>query len=316
MKKSKPKVIVIVGPTASGKTDLAIRLAEKFNGEIISADSRQVYRGMDIGTAKPKLVKKGGLFSKNIRHHLLDVRDINQPFTAKEFKNLAEKAIKEILGRGKLPIVVGGTGLYIKALTDNLNLAAIPPNEKLRKELEKELNKKGVGALYEKLIRLDPEAAYIVDQQNPRRVIRAMEIVLSRQGSLQKIRSEGEPSFDIIALGLYCSPNILKRKTERRVKAMIGAGLVKEVKKLIKKYSYDSEPLSAIGYREIYKYLQGKISLAEAVRKMQSNTWRYAKKQMIWFARDKRVRWIEKRKEAEKLVGKFLAAKEATALPH
>ena len=306
--KSKPKVTVIVGPTASGKSELAISIAKKFSGEIVSADSRQVYRGMDIGTAKPELVKKNGaLFSRGVRHHLLDIRDINQTFTAKEFKDLAEKAIKEILNRGKLPIVVGGTGLYIKALTDNLNLATTPPNEKLRKKLQNELNRRGVTALYERLVCLDPEAAYIVDRKNPRRVIRALEIALTQKSSLEKLRTGGEVPFVFLQIGLRRSSEILKKKIERRAVAMVSAGLVKEVKNLVKKYSPDLEPLSAIGYREICEHLQGKIPLAEAVRKMQRNTWRYAKKQMAWFARNKRVRWVKKGKEAEALVRKFLA---------
>ena len=301
------KIVVIVGPTASGKSELAISIAKKFNGEIISADSRQVYRGMDIGTAKPKLIKKGrNFFFAGVRHHLVDVRSVDQTFTVKEFKDLAEKAAKGIIKRGKVPIVAGGTGLYIKALVDNLNFAKTRPDEKLRKKLGRELDKKGLGALYQRLVRADPEAAYIVDPQNPRRVIRALEIALTRKKPLKNARARNKPLFTALQIGIDRRPSALKRKIEKRAAVMIKSGLVGEVKKLIEKYPTAPEPLSAIGYREVIEYLEGKITRDEAIERMRSNTWRYAKKQTVWFRKDRRIHWVKTKKEAEFLVKEFM----------
>ncbi len=301
------KIVVIVGPTASGKTAFAIRLAKKLDGEVISADSRQVYRGMDIGTAKPKLVRKSGaLFSESIRHHLMDICDINQPFTAKDFKTLAERAIRDISKRNKLPMVVGGTGLYIKALVENLNLTATPPNAGLRRKLESELKKYGPPRLYSKLVKLDPEAAYIVDSKNPRRVIRALEIALASKKPLAEVRSSGQSPFDILEIGINRPREELKRKIEKRVIEMIKTGLIAEAKKLVAAYPQKPEPFSAIGYREIIDYLENKIPLDEAVRQIQSSTWRYAKKQIAWFKKDPRVIWVSSQKQAKALVKNFL----------
>lgn len=304
----KPKVIVIVGPTASGKSDLAISLAKKFHGEVISADSRQVYKGMDIGTAKPKLARRGNaLFSQEIRHHLMDIKTINQPFNVQSFKTLAERAIRDIAKRNKLPIVVGGTCLYIKALVDNLTLTETPPNKKLRQRLKIEMKKKGLTALFEKLIKLDPEAAYIVDHQNPRRVIRALEIVLTQKKPLQELRGKREPFFETFQIGIDLLRPILKKRIEERVtKKMLKNGLIEEVKKLIEKYGKHHEPLSALGYREIINYLDGIITLEEAVHQNITGTWRYAKKQIAWFKKDPRVQWIKTKKEAEELAQSFL----------
>ncbi len=301
------RVLVIVGPTASGKTALAIRLAKKFNGEVISADSRQIYRGMDIGTAKPRLIRRGAaIFSEGIRHHLLDIRNINQSFTAKDFKTLAERAIRGIIKREKLPIVVGGTGLYVKTLVENLNLADTPPNRKTRSRLEKELALKGPKSLYDQLVKLDPEAAYIVDPQNPRRVIRALEIALGGKSRASRAEAKRNPFFDFLEIGLEKPRAGLKRIIEKRALAMAERGLAREVKTLIARYGKDKEPLSAIGYREIILVLEGQATMEEALRKIQANTWRYAKKQIAWFKKDPKVHWVKTPAEAEKMAAKFL----------
>lgn len=304
---NKPKVVVIVGPTASGKTALAIHLAKKFNGEIISADSRQVYSGMDIGTAKPKLARRGKfLYSQNIRHHLMNIRKISQPFSAADFKNRAEKAVRDIAARGKLPIVVGGTGLYVKTLVESLNLAATPADLRLRRKFTRELKTDGLAHLFSKLIKLDPEAAYIIDPKNPRRVIRALEIALAGKKPLTKARTRRRPLFNFLELGIDVPREELKKKIEVRVRAMITGGLVDEVRELLRSHGKNSEPLSAIGYREVIDYLGGKISLDRAIRQIQTNTWRYAKKQIAWFKKDPRVRWIKTKPEAEGLVSAFI----------
>ncbi len=304
----KPRIVVVVGPTASGKSELAIYLARRFNGEVISADSRQVYRGMDIGTAKPKLTRrKNKLYSQGIRHYLMNIKDINQSFSVKSFKILAERSIQDIARRGKIPFVAGGTGLYIKALVDNLTLTETPPNKTLRQNLEKELGTKGLSFLYKRLIKLDPEAAYIVDPKNPRRVIRALEIALTQRKPLKEARAKKIPFFDALQIGISREPLLLKKRIkERVVKEMMKNGLVEEVKKLVQKYGANHEPLSALGYREIIDYINGKITLEEAIRQNQSATWRYAKKQLAWFKKDTRICWIKTKREAEKLVGVFI----------
>lgn len=303
------KIIVVVGPTASGKTALAIHLAKRFSGEVISADSRQIYRGMNIGTAKPKLVKKGkAFFSEGVRHYLMNVRDINQPFSAKDFKTLAERAIRDIAKRKKLPVIVGGTGLYVKTLVENLNLTATPPNPRLRRKLEKDLKTRGLPYLYSKLVELDAEAAYIVDPKNPRRVIRALEVAITNKKPLKQTRTKNKPRFDFLEIGIECPRDKLKKKIEDRVSAMVKSGLIGEVRYLIQKYGSSPEPLSAIGYREVIAMLEKKIPMEDAIRQMQTNTWRYAKKQIAWFRKDLRVNWIKNKKEAELLAKKFLTA--------
>ncbi|MFA4999098.1 MAG: tRNA (adenosine(37)-N6)-dimethylallyltransferase MiaA, partial [Candidatus Paceibacterota bacterium] len=186
------KLIVILGPTASGKTSLSLKLAKKFNGEIISADSRQAYRGLDIGTAKP--TKKQ---LKQVKHYLVDIKNPNQHYTVGQYKRDAIKAINRIIKSGKVPFLVGGTGLYIKSLTDNLEIPEVKPDWKLRNKLESEIKSKGLKSVYNKLIKMDPEAAYIIDKNNPRRVIRALEIAIKTKKPFSQQRKKGKPLFDV-----------------------------------------------------------------------------------------------------------------------
>jgi len=324
--KEKTPVVVIVGPTASGKSKLAIKLARKFNGEIISADSRQVYRGIDIGTAKPPLSpenqkgggvrlnappfqRKGGIppyVSNGIIHHLINIKNINQEFSVQDFKTLAEKAIKKISKRNHLPFVVGGTGLYIKALVDNLNLSNTPPNKKLRKKLDREIQKYGTQHLMEKLTHLDPEAAYTIDPQNPRRIIRALEIALTQKKPIENTRVREDSCLRILQIGIELPRSELRKRIEKRSKSMLREGLVNEVQSLIEKFSSRAEPLSAIGCREIIEYIEGKLTLEQALQKNVSSTWRYAKKQMSWFKKDNRIHWIQQTNQAEKLIKAFM----------
>ena len=229
--KKKPKILVIAGPTASGKSVLAIQLAKKFNGEIVSADSRQVYRGMDIGTAKPSKKEMAA-----IPHHLIDIRNSDENYTVSEYKRDAVKAIKKILKNKKLPILTGGTGFYIKAIIDNLNIPEVAPDLKLRLKMEKEIAKYGLRRLFNRLVKIDPEAAYIVDPNNPRRVIRALEIAIKTKKPFSAQRETGRQLFEFLEIGIKQSKRVLNNRINKRVDEMLKAGLAEEVKMLIKKY--------------------------------------------------------------------------------
>jgi tRNA dimethylallyltransferase len=309
----KPKIVVIVGPTASGKSDLAVKIARKFNGEIVSADSRQVYRSMDIGTAK----------YRTMRQYMIDIKNPDEDYTVAEYKKDALAAIRKILKRGKLPILAGGTGLYVKAVVDNLDIPAVAADEKLRRRLEEKAKKRGLDYLFKKLVKLDPETAYIVDPKNPRRVIRALEIAIKTGRPFSTQRKVGRRLFNTLQIGIRISPEKLKARIGSRVDRMIKNGLIKEVKKLVKKYGWNQKALrrgsaqafDAIGYREIIAYFKKQISLDEAVRLIKRNTWHYAKRQMTWFKKDKNIKWLKGCKGAEELVRKFLSENHGTVPP-
>lgn len=296
----RPKIIIILGPTASGKTALAIKLAKKFNGEIVSADSRQVYRGMDIGTAKPT-----GKELKQIKHYLIDIKNPDQPYTLGQFKQDAVKTVRKINKTGKVPFLVGGTGLYIKAVVENLNIPEVKPNKQLRRKLERQLVKHGLPYLYGKLTALDPETAYIIDPKNPRRIIRALEVAMTTKKPFSQQRKKGQPLFDCLILGLDPSPAKLKSKIFKRSEIMISQGLAEEVKKLVEKYGARQIPFDAIGYREIIHYLRGKTTLRQALELINKNTWQFAKRQLTWF-RHLPIVWTKNQTEAEKEIEKFL----------
>lgn len=296
-----PKIIVIVGPTASGKTAFSIEIAKKFGGEVISADSRQVYKGMDIGTGK--ITKKE---MAEIPHYLIDIKNPDENYTAAEYKRDAIIAIRKILKKKKLPILVGGTGLYVKAVIDNLKIPEVKPDFKLRRKLEKEIEKHGLNFIFKKLIQLDPEAAYIVDPNNHRRIIRALEIAIKTKKPFSLQRKVGKPLFDFIEIGISLPKETFKRRIYKRVDTMVKRGLVKEVKNLTKKYGTKLQSFDAIGYREIIELLNKKNPLKKAIGLIKKNTWHYAKRQITWFSKDKRIHWVKNQKQAEKLVKKFL----------
>lgn len=296
------KLIVITGPTASGKTALSLKLAKKLNAEIISADSRQVYRGLDIGTAKPTKKQLKAVF-----HHLINIKKPNQNYTLGQYKKDALNAASKVINSGKIPMLVGGTGLYISAIVNNLDIPAVKPDKHLRKKLEKMIRRHGAYYAFGKLTALDPEAAYIVDPRNPRRIIRALEIALiSKKPFSSSAHKKGPPLFDFLILGLDIPPEKLKNRIEKRVETMVKAGLVKEVKNLIKKYGKRRVPFDAIGYREIIDYLDKKITLREAIEQIKRNTRRFARRQMTWFRRLPVV-WIKNQKQADKAIAKFLS---------
>lgn len=329
--KKLPKIVVFLGPTASGKTELGIFLAKKFsakggpafgwNGaEIISADSRQVYRGMDIGTAKPGEGKRGKVKGESVyvvdgvTHHLIDVVNPDEEFTLADFKKMAEEKIADILKRGKLPIVVGGTGLYIWALVDNLDIPKKAVDEKLRARL----NATPLAELLKMLKEKDPDSYNNIDLKNPRRVIRALEVALSGE-SFWGNRRAGKPLYDALQIGLKWPREVLYERINRRVDKQIEQGLVDEVKKLAQDLTlalslarrgniWELPSMSGIGYRQFKEYLSGKETLEEAVEKLKRDTRKYAKRQETWFKRDKRIKWIEgdDRKQAEEEVNKFI----------
>ncbi len=291
------KLIVVLGPTASGKSDLAIKLAKRFNGEIVSADSRQIYQEMDIGTAKPT---KGQ--AADIPHHLIGVVKPNQEFSLAQYKSLAVKTIKDIQKRGLLPFLVGGTGLYIQAVVDNLQIPQVKPNKKTRDRLEKLTNQQ----LFNRLNKLDPASAELIDQNNKRRLIRALEVCLLTEKPFSEQRKKGQPLFEIRQIGLKINKATLNKKIDQRVEKMIKAGLVEEVKKLSEKYHFQLPAMSGIGYQEIGQYLQNKISLAEAKYLIKQRTRQYARRQLTWFKRDKRINWIKNYSAALKIITDLL----------
>lgn len=277
-------LLVLLGPTASGKTALALEIAKQFNGEIISADSRQVYRYMDIGTDKIPEEKRQG-----IPHYLIDVVNPDERFTVADFKKLTEEKIDEILSRNKLPMIVGGTGLYLRSLTENFSIPA--ENPELRKKLLEELEEMGIAALYEKLKKLDPAAALKIHPNNARYVVRALEIVMSTNAPKPDIRLK--PKWRVLKIGLNPAKEILFERIQRRVDEQIERGLVDETKKLLKRYPKNLASMSALGYGEMIQYLEGALTLHDAAELLKRNTRNFAKRQMVWFKREKEVIWVE-----------------------
>lgn len=294
MSRALPKLIVILGPTASGKSKLSIKLAEKFGGEIVNADSRQVYKEMDIGTGKVRREK--------IRHHLLDVVSPAKPFSLAQYQRLAFRAIDDILKRKKLPIICGGTGLYIRAIVDNLDIPKVKPDIKLRQRLEKQTAAK----LFSRLKKLDPKTAKIIDKHNKRRLVRALEVVLTKQTSFSDLQKTKKPRYEVLQIGLNADRQILRRRIEKRFSQMLKDGLIDETRELLKKYPANLPSMSGIGYWEIGLYLSGEISLDAAIQKAITRTYQYSKRQMTWFKKDDRISWVTKPQRVFKLIEQFL----------
>lgn len=296
VKSQKLKVVVILGPTASGKSSLAIKVAEKFDGEIVNADSRQIYKKMDIGTGKTD-----SLGSK-IPHHLLDVISPDKPFSLAQYQRLAFRAIDDILKRKKIPIVCGGTGLYIRAIVDNLDIPKVAPDPILRQKMEKQTAAK----LFAQLRKLDPKTAKIIDKHNKRRLVRALEVVIAKQTSFAELQKIKEPRYNALQIGIKTDRQILRQRIEKRFKQMIKDGLIDETKNLLKKYSSTLPSMSGIGYLEMGQYLAGEISLDQAIQKAVARTYQYSKRQMTWFKKDERIKWIDSPAQATKLSALFL----------
>ncbi len=299
------KVIVIVGPTCSGKTELAIKIAGNLNSEIISADSRQFYKYLDIGTAKPNAEELA-----SVKHHFIDILLPDEEYNVSRFEKEALHVITEIARKDKIPVIAGGSGLYIKAVIDGI-FDAVDTDENYRKELLELKHKYGDEFLYEKLKKVDPFVAEKLLPQNWKRVIRALEVYKLTGKSISEFQKEHkrETPFEFIQFGLNWPREILYENIEKRVDEMINKGLIDEVKQLLSKgYSEELNALNTVGYKEIISFLRDEIDLTEAIRLIKRNTRRYAKRQMTWFRKDKRIYWfdINERKQLNEIAKKII----------
>lgn len=280
--KKKIKVIAIVGATASGKTAYAIELAKKLDGEIISADSRLVYKGFDIGTAKPTIEER-----ENIPHHIIDVVEPEFEYSAGLYKKQASDKINEIAQKGKIPIIAGGTGLYIDILLKNYNLPEIEPNRDLRTKLSKYSSEE----LFDILKTKDSEAVEFIDKNDRKKIIRAIEIINTTGKSLKDSRGIDEQEYEVEWLGRNFDRETLYSRIDKRVDIMIETGLVEETKNLLSKHGKIPNLINTIGYREILGYLENKYSLDKAKELLKKNTRNYAKRQLTWFRRNEAIKW-------------------------
>lgn len=294
------KLITILGPTASGKSELAIKLAKKFNGEIVSADSRQVYKSLDIGTGK--VTKKE---MKGIPHHLLDVASPKRRFTVAQYRKLALKAINKIQKKNKIPILCGGTGFYIQAVVNGIIIPEVKPDWRLRSNL----NKLSAAELYQKLKKLDPKRAKTIEKKNKRRLVRAIEIIMKTKKPVPPFKKQPLP-YPVLIIGIKKSLEELKKIIEKRFLKWLRQGLIKEVKNLKKSgLSWKKIEDFGIHYRVIAQYLQRKLNYQEMIAKSLKELVDYVRRQMTWFKCDKRIIWVKNYKEAEKLIKKFLKNK-------
>jgi tRNA dimethylallyltransferase len=284
------KLIAVVGPTATSKTALGIRLARAIDGEIVGADSRQVYRRMDIGTAKPTPEERA-----LTPHHLLDVVDPDEPFSLAQYLELATAALDDIWARGRQPLLVGGSGQYVWALLEGWTVPRLPPQPELRRALEERAAEEGPEALHRELARVDQRAAAGIDPRNVRRVIRALEVYQATGRPISFWQEKAPPSWETLVLGLTCPRDELYRRIDARVDGMIEAGLVDEVRGLLAMgYSRELPSMSGIGYREVSQHLAGELDLSTAVERIKTATHRLARQQATWFRRDdSRIRWID-----------------------
>ncbi|HYC79560.1 MAG TPA: tRNA (adenosine(37)-N6)-dimethylallyltransferase MiaA [Candidatus Binatia bacterium] len=290
------KILVILGPTATGKSNLAIQLAKKYNGEIISADSRQIYKGMDLGTGKVSKKEQ-----KIVPHHLLDIASPKRQFTVARFKKLAVKAIKDISQRGRLPILVGGTAFYIYTVIDDLNLPEVKPDLKLRKELEV----KSELELFKILKKLDPRRAQNIDSHNKVRLVRAIEIIKSSGNKVPPLRRN--KIYDSLIIGLNKPQIALYSAIDKRLEERLNQGMVKEVRKLLTQgVSHKKLETFGLEYRYISLYLQKKLSYEQMIAELKNAIHRFAKRQMTWFKKDSRINWIKTQTQAEKLLKNFI----------
>ena len=287
---SKQKLLVIIGPTAVGKTKLSIEMAKRYNGEIISGDSMQIYRGMDIGTAKIKPEEMEG-----IPHYLIDIKEPTENFSVAEFQLLVRAKIDEIAQKGKLPIIVGGTGLYIQSVIYDYQFSDVPGDEAYRLALEERVKEIGHEALYKELLEVDPDSAAQIHPNNVRRVIRALEIFHLTGKTMQEFQRTQQPDllYDTAIIGLTMEREKLYERINYRVDIMVEEGLIEEVKRLYQQGLRDCQSIQAIGYKELFAYFDGKIALDEAIANLKQNSRRYAKRQLTWFRNKMDVVWFD-----------------------
>ena len=284
---NKPKVIVICGPTASGKTALSIQLAQKINGEIISSDSMQIYKDMNIGTAKPDKQEMQG-----IKHYLLDFVEPNQRYSVADYKKDAENAIEDILQKGKVPIIVGGTGLYVDSLIYGIEYPNIEFDENYRKKLEKRAEKEGLEKLYEEARKIDPQAMEKISRNDQKRILRVLEIynATGKTKTEQEIESrKNEVKYDYKVFAINMDREKLYDRINKRVDIMIQKGLIEEVENLLKKYNEFPTAIQGLGYKEVVEYLQGKVLKEDMIENIKRESRRYAKRQITWFKKNKQT---------------------------
>lgn len=287
----KEKVIVICGPTASGKTAMSIELAKKINGEIVSCDSMQIYKEMDIGTAKPTREEMQG-----IKHYMIDIISPDQRYSVADYKRDAKIAIREILKKGKTPIVVGGTGLYVDSLIYEIEYQDIKFDEEYRKELEKQAREKGLNTLYEEAKKIDPEAILKISPNDQKRILRILEIYHATgmtKTEQEKKSREKEPEFDYKVYALNMPREKLYERINLRVDLMIKQGLIKEVEEIYHKYSEFPTAMQGLGYKEVVEYLKGNLTKEEMIEKIKQESRRYAKRQLTWFRKNKQTIWLD-----------------------
>lgn len=287
----KIRVVAVVGPTASGKTDLGADIALIFGGEVISADSMQIYKGMDIATAKPTKEEM-----KGVVHHLIGILDRDVSFSVADYVSLAGKVIQDVHSRGKLPVIVGGTGLYISSLLENIRFADIQRNEKLRKKLEAQADEKGAGYLFERLKEVDPETAGELHPNNLVRVIRALEVFELTGKKLSEYKAESrleETPYDPVIIGLtYGDRQKLYDRIDARVDLMLQKGLVSEAKAVYESGNMKTAG-NAIGYKELIPYFRNECTLQESIGKIKLETRHYAKRQLTWFRKNAKIQWLK-----------------------
>lgn len=299
----KSKLVCLLGPTAVGKTEIAIQLTQRLNAEIISVDSRQIYRQMNIGTAKPTPEEQ-----QAARHHLIDCVDVSQPFSVADYQSLADIAIADIQNRGKRMLLVGGAGLYFRAIVDGL-FEGPGADPTLRKRLEVEAAQHGVNHLHNRLRACDPESAERIHPNNVVRVIRALEVYELTGTPMSELQQQWHPKkqrYPFIAFGLTMPRALLYRRIEQRVDVMLANGLIAEVESLLAMgYARDSVALQSFGYRELIAYLDGDCTYLEAISQLKRNTRRFAKRQLTWFRKDTRIDWLD-RESTSDIVGAIL----------
>ena len=301
-------LIAIVGPTASGKSQLALRLAQRFNGEIVSADSRQVYRLMDIGTAKPSRSEMS-----LVPHHLIDIISPDEDFSLAQYQQMAYRAIDDIRRRDKLPLLVGGSGLYLWAVVEGWQIPEVTPDAEFRQRLEARAAQGDGEELYRELAQIDLAVARRIDWRNLRRVIRALEVAKTKGVRVPQPQAKVAPSYDTLLIGLTTERKELYRRIDQRVDNMIEQGLVDEVKGLLQMgFSMDLPAMSGIGYKQVGQYLSGELTLEAAIQQIKTETHRLVRRQYNWFRlKDERIRWFDindakTEAEIEALVGRFI----------
>jgi len=283
-------LIAIIGPTATGKTALAIALAQRLGGEIVGADSRQVYRHMDIGTAKPTAEERA-----LAPHHLIDVVDPDQEFSLAQYLEQAGAALEDVWSRGKQPLLEGGSGQYVWALLEGWRVPRLPPQRELRRELGERADRQGAEALHRELAQVDPKAAARIDPRNVRRVIRALEVHKATGRPISYWQEKDPPPWEVLILGLTCPRRELYERIDARVDSMMEAGLVDEMRGLLSMgYDPSLASMSGIGYKQVCQHLAGELDLATAVARIKTSTHRLARQQYTWFRLDDgRIRWLE-----------------------